>query len=247
MKETPENSYQLTSLQQGMVYHSLLAPQSGLYIQQLTGHLRERLNVPCFKEAWRRLVARHPVLRTRLHLASESGFRQEVKTDAAPEWTEEDWSHLSPDDRETQWRRYLDEDRRRGFDFAQSPLMRLALFRLAGDCFLFVWTFYHALLDGRSHFRVLKELFVFYEALCRGEDYRAEDLPPYRRFVDWLSRQDFSLAKSYWVEMLRGFEAPTQLDVASARAGKGGDGEDHGLEDAPLTQEDTERLRAFAA
>ncbi|MHC4712022.1 MAG: amino acid adenylation domain-containing protein [Planctomycetota bacterium] len=242
-----DNSYPLTPLQQGMVYHSLLAPQSGLYVQQLTGDLCEELDVGRFEEAWRRLVARHPVLRTRFHLADEGGFRQEVETDAVPEWTEDDWSHLSDDDRQSRWRRYLDEDRRRGFDFSQCPLMRLALFRMADDHHLFIWTFYHALLDGRSHLHLLKELFDSYEALCRGGDYRGEDSPPYRVFVDWLSRRGFGSAKGFWLETLKGFEAPTQPDMASARAEKASVGDDHGLKDALLTRGDTESLRSFAA
>ena len=127
MEKARKNSYPLTSLQQGMVYHSLLAPQSGVFVQQLVGHLNEKLNVFAFKEAWQRVIVRHPVLRTRFCLASMAEFCQEVETDAVPEWTEDDWSYLSVDDRERQWKRYLRDDRRRGFDFSQSPLMRLFL------------------------------------------------------------------------------------------------------------------------
>jgi NRPS condensation-like uncharacterized protein len=166
----PERRYPLTALQQGIVYQSLRAPQSGLYVQQLVGRLREPLNVPLFKDVWSRLMARHAVLRTRMHLADGSDLCQEVEPDAPPEWTEEDWSRLSPEEREARFRRFLDDDRRRGFDFSSFPFMRLALFRPADHDFYFVWTFYHALLDGRSHSRVLEELFGLYDAVRSGKD-----------------------------------------------------------------------------
>jgi NRPS condensation-like uncharacterized protein len=165
----PERRYPLTPLQKGMVYQSLHSPQSGLYVQQRVLRLREPLDVPLFKDVWPRLMARHAVLRTRIHLADGSDLCQEVEPDAPPEWTEEDWSRLSPEEREARFRRFLDNDRRRDFDFSSFPFMRLALFRLADDDFHFVWTYHHALMDGPSRTRVLEELFGLYDALRRGE------------------------------------------------------------------------------
>ena len=93
-------------------------------------------------------------------------------------------------------RRFLDEDRRRGFDFSRFPLMRLALFRVADHDFHFVWTYHHALLDGRSRTQVLEELFGLYDAQRRGEDYRPAAPPPFRDFVEWLTRQEFLTRKT---------------------------------------------------
>ena len=87
-----EVRYPLTALQKGMVYESLRYPQRGVYVQQLTGRFREALDVPLFKRVWQRLIARHGVLRTRIHLADEQDLSQDVEADAPPEWTEEDWS-----------------------------------------------------------------------------------------------------------------------------------------------------------
>lgn len=247
MGNMPENSYPLTPLQQGMVYHSLLAPQSGFYVEQMMGRLREELDVPCFKEAWRRIVGRHAVLRTRFELAGEAGFLQEPTADALPEWTEKDWSRLSGDAREQHWRRYLDEDRRRGFDFAKSPLMRLALFRLDADHYIFLWTFHHGLLDGRSLYRILNELFDSYEALRAGREYRSDASPPFSTFINWLATQDSSRAKAFWQDALKGFEAPVGLAVAPPSGKENSEAGDRGLREIRLSQQDTDRLRTFAA
>ncbi len=243
----PERRYPLTALQKGMVYQSLRSPQSGLYVQQLAGRLRESLDVPLFKSVWSRLMARHAVLRTRMHLADEPDLCQEVEPDAPPEWTEEDWSRLSAEEREARFQRFLDNDRRRAFDFSGFPLLRLALFRLADDDFHFVWTYHHAILDAPSRSRVLGELFGFYDALRRGEDYRPADPPSFRAFVEWLTGQAFPLAKDFWLEFLKGFENPTRLDLFPPRSHASEDSSGRGHTDRLLSSEDTGTLRAFAA
>jgi amino acid adenylation domain-containing protein len=182
-----------------------------------------------------------------MHLGDGSDLCQEVEPDALLEWTEEDWSRLSPEEREARFRRFLDNDRRRGFDFSSFPFMRLALFQLADHDFYFVWTFYHALLDGRSHSLVLEELFGLYDALRSGKDYRPADPPSFRAFAEWLTRQEFPLAKDFWLEFLKGFENPTRLDLSPSRSQTGEDFSGRGLNDCLLSREDTETLRAFAA
>ena len=62
-----EDSYPLSPLQQGMLFHDLHAPHSGIYLGQLVCTFHEKLNVTAFKEAWQRVIARHPVLRTSFH------------------------------------------------------------------------------------------------------------------------------------------------------------------------------------
>ncbi len=243
----PDSRYPLTPLQRGMVYHSLLSPESGLYVQQFTGRLRETLDVPGFKRAWCALMARHAALRTRIDLADESDVFQEVDPDVRLEWTEDDWSALAPPERETRFQRFLDGDRRRGFDFSRAPLMRLALFRLADDDFSFVWTSHHALLDGWSRSRLLEELFGFYDALRRSEDYCLPDPPPFRAFVEWMTQQERALAKDFWLDFLQGFENATRLDLAPPRGTRSEDASGRRLTDCFLSREETETLGGFAA
>jgi hypothetical protein len=56
--------YPLTSTQAGMLYHTLSAPQEGLYFQQISCTLRGSLNLNSLKQAWDLVVRRHPALRT---------------------------------------------------------------------------------------------------------------------------------------------------------------------------------------
>ena len=87
-------------------------------------------------------------------------------------------------------RTFLESDRGRGFDLDTAPLIRLHLFRL-GECeYKFVWTFHHAVLDGRSFVIVLREVVAAYEAMLRRA---APELPPaprYCDFIQWLGKKD---------------------------------------------------------
>src|SRR5829696_1864991 len=218
-----EYSYPLSTVQEGMLFHTLDAPRSGVYVQQQVGALHEELNCPAFRRAWQWIVDRHPVLRTGVSFADSGKLLQRVHTDPRLAVEEHGWRGTEVGEREERLHRYLVADRRRGFELgAQTPLMRLALFRMDQADYRFVWTYHHALLDGRSHLRVLTELFSAYEAFCRGEEApRCERARPYRDYIEWLGMHDTDAeAERFWRGALRGFSAPTPLvvDTASSRS-----------------------------
>jgi hypothetical protein len=68
-KQDIEASYALSPMQEGMLFHSLYSPHSGVYVQQMMGELHERLDTPAFRLAWDRIVECHPILRTSFHNA----------------------------------------------------------------------------------------------------------------------------------------------------------------------------------
>src|SRR5262249_1159406 len=59
-----EDLYPLTSLQHGILFHTLYAPQSGVYVEQMLCHLQGTLDQVALEQAWQTVIAQHPVLRT---------------------------------------------------------------------------------------------------------------------------------------------------------------------------------------
>jgi len=59
MPENIEDIYELSPMQQGLLFDSLYAPDSGAYNLQLRCLLRGELNVEAFEHAWQRVVDRH--------------------------------------------------------------------------------------------------------------------------------------------------------------------------------------------
>jgi amino acid adenylation domain-containing protein len=98
----------------------------------------------------------------------------------------------------------------------EAPLLRLTLIRLDEAEYQLVWTFHHALLDGRSLLLVLKEAFAFYESFRVGQDLELPLPRPYRDYIEWLQSQDPSRGETYWRQQFKGFIAPTPLVVEKA-------------------------------
>ncbi len=210
-KTAIEDSYRLSPMQQGMLFHSLRTDLAGVDVEQLLCILREDLNLPAFEQAWQRIIERHPVLRTSFRWEGGHEPVQIVHRSVQLPVDHQNWQHLSVEEQQNQISTYLEADRCRRFDLAQAPLMRLAIFQTAEAEYQVVWTFHHILLDGRSLPILLKELFGMYEALCQGQILSLPPSRPYRDYIQWLQQHDSFDSAGYWGQLLHGFDTPTPL------------------------------------
>ncbi|HVN78640.1 MAG TPA: amino acid adenylation domain-containing protein, partial [Terriglobia bacterium] len=218
-KANLDASYALSPMQEGMLFHSLYNPRSGVYVQQMVGELREELNVSAFRMAWQRLLERHGVLRTSFCLEGQERPLQTVHQFVQLPFEEHDWRELSGRAQEQGLEDYLEADRRQGFDCTRAPLLRVALFRWKAADYRLVWTSHHALLDGRSRLVLLEELFAFYEAAFHGGDIQLKASRPFKDYIDWLGKQDFNRSEDFWREMFQDAIMPTPIDIIKAQAG----------------------------
>ncbi len=246
-----EDIYPLSPMQQGMLFHSLYAPEAGEYVAQFTLTLVNELDVPAFRAAWQQMIERHAALRSAYIWGELEEPVQVVRERVEIGWEEHDWRSFTEREQEQQLALLLSADRARGFDFSHPPLMRLALVRLAEHKRKLVWTLGMMILDGWSLPLVFKEVFTFYEALAHGE---RRDLPtprPYRDYIHWLQEQDMTRAEEFWRERLRGFHSPTRLSLdrvaASADSNTVTSRErGYGEQRVSLSEEATKELQALA-
>jgi amino acid adenylation domain-containing protein len=59
-----EDCYPLSPMQEGMLFHTLMNPVSGIYLMQQFYAWEGRLDREAFGRAWQRVIDRHPMLRT---------------------------------------------------------------------------------------------------------------------------------------------------------------------------------------
>ncbi|MCP4659863.1 MAG: amino acid adenylation domain-containing protein, partial [bacterium] len=242
-----EDVYPLSPMQEGMLFHSLLAPDSAVYFEQWSWTLQGELDVEAFRGAWRRLLERHPVLRTAFAWQGLARPLQIVRRQVALPWKELD-AQAQAGEQEMSMETLLAEDRRRGFTLKLAPLTRLILVRLDEGSYRLIWSVHHLLLDGWSISLIFEELFTFYHALCGGRPAERERPRPYRDYIAWIAQQDPKRAERFWRRTLAGFRTPTPLLMATTPGPCEGNGAVPEYDHQPLRlpAEATEALQYFA-
>jgi len=197
-------SYSVSPLQRGMLFHSRYAADPHVYCAQAHWRIRGNLDVNAFAEAWRRVVARHPILRTSFAWPRGQEPLQVVHPDAALDVAFEDWS--SHPSSPKQLASFLYENRARNFDLEYAPLMRIALIRLGPGEHHVVWTAHHAIVDGRSLAIVLREVYALYTEMHEGTPANLPPPAPFREFIDRIRGQNTVQAECFWRQYLARIE-----------------------------------------
>lgn len=213
--------YPLSPTQQGMLFHSLYEPQTGVYVVQVGCTLKGAIDTAALKQAWQQLSDRHPILRTAFVWDNLESPVQVVGHRATVPFRYLDWSSdeppfEAPPSAEQQQQRlsdWMSADRAQGFDLSTAPLMRLALIRLDPDRHRMVWSYHHLLLDGWSVPMVLQELLADYRAIVTGVTPGLPQRRPYRDYIAWLQKQDTQDSTAFWQEQLSGLTTPTSLGI----------------------------------
>ncbi|MCP4658512.1 MAG: hypothetical protein GY856_24125, partial [bacterium] len=112
----PETVYALSPVQQGMLFHSLYAPDSGVYVVQLSVRLRGELDEASFAQAWQQVVDRHTIFRTSFHWQGLEKPVQVVHRKLEVRIERGSWRGLSPADERQRLSSYLIAERERGFE-----------------------------------------------------------------------------------------------------------------------------------
>ncbi|MDB4951685.1 MAG: tycC3 [Gemmatimonadetes bacterium] len=207
-KQNVEDLYPLSPLQQGMLFHTLLAPQDSAYTEQITYDLAGALRVDELHRAWQGAVDRHPALRTAFFWEKLPKPLQVVHRKVVLPLRRDDLRALAPDARAARVEELREADRARGFDLSRPPLVRLTLLRMEDERWTLVFTFHHMLLDGWSLPILLQEVLFTYETAVAGLRSALTPPRPFRDYIGWLGRQDLAAAEGFWRRALAGFAGP---------------------------------------
>ena len=204
--------YPLSPMQQGMLFHTLYAPESGVYFEQLHFCIEGDMKPDVFRQAWQRLIDRHAILRTAFLHEGDKPLQLVCSKVQVP-WEYFDWHELSPEEQQEQLETLLHNEREQGFKLSRAPLMRMHLIRETESRHRFVWNLHHLLMDGWCLSILFTELMDTYHAYAQGQTPVLPPVRPYRDYITWLSKQDQKDAKRYWQEQLQGFITPTPLPI----------------------------------
>ncbi|MCC5620951.1 condensation domain-containing protein, partial [Nostoc sp. CHAB 5715] len=94
-RQNIENIYPLSPMQQGMLFHTLLTPQAGVYVPQVCLNLEGKLDVNAMQTAWQEVIRNHAALRSAFYWEQRDKPFQVVFRQVEFPWTFLDWRELS--------------------------------------------------------------------------------------------------------------------------------------------------------
>ncbi|MBE9224524.1 amino acid adenylation domain-containing protein [Phormidium sp. LEGE 05292] len=240
-----EDFYLLSHAQQGMLFHSLLEPKSGVYFAQLSCDLHG-LNVIAFVQAWQQVINRHSVLRTAFLWEKLENPIQIVNRQVELDWQTQNWQNIPPHERKERLEKLLEADRKRSFELSKTPLMRFIAIELTETHYHFIWSHHHLLLDGWSIPIIFKEVIAYYQGFCQGQIPDLKPPSPYRNYISWLQQQDMLSAERFWREKLKGFTTPTSLGVGKTALKLPNQEENYNEQEIKLSIAKTTALKTLA-
>lgn len=212
-----EDIYPLSPMQEGMLFHSLLNPDSTEYYQQAACQLKGRVDAERIEQTLQELVDRHPVLRTvfiregydrPLQLVlrhSKANFRY---LDLQEECIRSSVGEVLS--------RYKEQDKVQRYDFAAGNLLRVTLLRTSGDEYTLLWSHHHILMDGWCTMILLSEFRILYSLHTASTIRALPPVRPYSIYISWLEDRNRALSEQYWKDYLSGYEGRTSLPRKTA-------------------------------
>ncbi|NEP72550.1 MAG: amino acid adenylation domain-containing protein [Okeania sp. SIO2G4] len=206
-----ESIYPLSPMQQGILFHVLVAPNSGTYFNQLVLTLSGEFQVEAFQQAWQKVIDRQSILRTMFVWEKCQQPLQIVHQQVDLPWNYLDWQTLSSAEQQNNLDTLLTTQRQDGFALNQAPLMHCTLIRVSEQTYKFIWSHHHILIDGWGSSIIFKEVLNFYQTQYLGQGSSLPTPVPYKNYIAWLQQQDSVAAETFWRRTLSGFKTPTPL------------------------------------
>ncbi|WP_068776273.1 non-ribosomal peptide synthetase [Paenibacillus sp. FJAT-26967] len=205
--------YNLSPMQEGMLFHHLLNKDSQAYFEQFTCEVTGTLDVAVLQQSFNLLIGKYEILRTNFLHENVKRPKQVVFKERPITIAYEDISGQDEQARKQLIGEHIREDKKRGFHLAKDLLLRLAVWKTGSEAYTLNWSYHHILMDGWCLKTIVDELFDTYRELRQGlpVTLTLTDAAPYANYIKWLDEQDQEEARAFWKEYLAGFETKSAL------------------------------------
>lgn len=212
-----EDVYPLSSMQEGMLFHSLLDVEAGDYFGQSTYQLQGNLDIKVVEDSMNELMARYAILRTVfLH---EGYIRpiQVVLKERKIDFTYIDIRHEGLNgSKQARVQAYRDEEKSKTFDLSRDVLMRLVVVQTGDNEFDFIWSHHHVLMDGWCIGIIVSEFTQVYTSTLKNQPIFLSPTTPYASYIQWLENWQKEASETYWRSYLSAYETPAVLPQKEA-------------------------------
>ena len=236
--------YNLSHMQEGMLFHSIFEKDSSAYFQQISFTVKGEFHADLFEKSLNIIVARHDILRTNFVHEKVKRPQQVVFKQRHITAHYEDLSHRSEQDKQTCIDNFLKTDINTNFDLLKGALIRLSILKLDEGSYKVVISNHHIIMDGWSIGIITREVLQTYNMLLRNEPIEFPEPQPYSTYINWLKQLPSEESAPYWKEYLDCYEQQSGLPKLYKKAGEG----EYLYEEAGVTfdKELTKRLNNLA-
>jgi polyketide synthase PksJ len=234
-----EEIYPLSPMQQGMLFHTLLEPDSGAYVVQMAYEIHGVIDPATFEQAWQTLMQRHSILRSAFVWQNLEQPLQVVGQHCACPVIIQDWRTKNPAEQQQQLTELKQQQRIQGFALTKAPLMQVMLIQLDKTTYQLIWHYHHLLLDGWSLPILLQEFLAIYQ----GRSLPAAT--PYRNYIAWLKAKSPLQAQAFWQDYLQGFVQPNQIGYQATNS-RSSDTANYDGQTLKLNSTELQRLQQLA-
>lgn len=193
-----QNVYLLSSMQEGILFHSLINKDSYNYFEHVNFTIRGDLDLSLFEKSFNLLIERHEALRTVFAYKNVKRPMQVVIQDFKSKVYFEDISIMNKNKQAQYAEEFIRKDRERGFDLLRDILIRISVLKLEEQCFSVLWSFHHIILDGWSMGILIDEFFKIYVSLRKNSSVQLDGPVPFGRYMKWLGKQNQKVGIEYW-------------------------------------------------
>lgn len=209
--EEIEDIYQLSPLQQGILFYSLYNKESNAYINQISFDLTGTFNLAHFKKAWELIIQKHSILRTSFHLDGLSIPVQCVHKNMELPLTVIDYTTKAANEISEAVQAFIDKDANTAFKMDSAPLFRVTLVKQAENSIKLVYSTHHIISDGWSSPVLFGEYLDNYKALTEGKALANIEDDNYKEFISYITAKNDAEIGHYWKQQLSELTSPSVL------------------------------------
>ncbi|OAB38378.1 non-ribosomal peptide synthetase [Paenibacillus glacialis] len=203
--------YNLTPMQEGMLFHSYLNSDSPAYFEQFSCTVSGKLDVQLLEDSFNVLIQKYDVLRMNFLHENMKNPKQIVFKERKMAVSYEDIAHMNTYDQDQYIRNSIVTDQKKGFDLAKDMLLRATVLQVNPYTYKLIWSYHHIILDGWCLKNIVQELFEVYKTLNLDLPLELDEAPPFSNYIQWLDQQDREEAHKYWSDYLQEYDSEIKL------------------------------------
>ena len=206
--------YNLTYLQEGMLYYKQLDENSTSYILQNVVKIKDTSS-EIIEKAIDFIGSKYDILRTNFLYKKVTSSVQVVLKDKTIERRVIDYKGA---DFNTFIKELLEQDLRRGFNLEDDSLLRIIIVKNK-EVNHVIWTFHHIIMDGWCIGLLLKEFLEICRKIKNKEDLPNDKESVFGEYVNWLRNKPVKAGLNYWSKLLKGYDESVSINPVEKHKG----------------------------